>query len=91
MREADSDAMQRGAPPSQHPDPNQSGPSPRWVSHCAERLQTIIRDQHYRPQLEARLQELERERTAVANSVTGQLADLERLETTITQLQELMP
>jgi hypothetical protein len=80
-----------GGPPQANPDPKVSGPNPEYTSWGREQLQRICPgDPFYRQQIEQRRTELERERRMAAAAVNSSIADLDRLETALSDLDDLL-
>lgn len=79
-----------GGPPQANPDPKVSGQNPAFTAWGREQLQGIARDAFYVQQIEQRRTELERERRMAAAAVNSAIADLDRLETALADLDDLL-
>ena len=80
-----------GGPQQAHPDPKVSGPNPAFVRWGREQLQRICPGSaFYRQQIEQRRTELERERRMTAAAVNSAIADLDRLESALADLDDLL-
>jgi hypothetical protein len=80
-----------GGPPQANPDHNISGQNPLYTDWGREQLQRICPgDPFYRQQVEQRRSELERERRMAAAAVNSSIADLDRLETALSDLDDLL-
>lgn len=79
-----------GGPPQANPNHNISGQNPAYIVWGREQLQGIARDAFYVQQIEQRRTELERERRMAAAAVNSAIADLDRLETALADLDDLL-
>lgn len=79
-----------GGPQQAHPDHHISGQNPAYTAWGRQQLQAIARDPFYVQQIEQRRTELERERRMAAASVNSAIADLDRLESALADLDDLL-
>ncbi|MFM7674790.1 MAG: hypothetical protein ACKO5F_04220 [Synechococcus sp.] len=78
-------------PQQAHPDPKVSGQNPAYTTWGREQLQRICPgSEFYQQQIEQRRVELERERRMAAAAVNSAVADLDRLEVALADLDDLL-